>query len=136
MQSPIEGVPGSMVAWAQKRLLDATHTALAAIAADVRDGLAQTTGVGATWVDGEQRASVVLDLSEKDLPPGVTLEIVARAIDLENIEAWCDTEGRVRVGINVWNSIKDTDQTVLAVTKVTHVLLGMHATDTEPHTHG
>jgi hypothetical protein len=72
----------------------------------------------------DERCSVVLDL-----PDGTDAEQVARAIDLENVEAWRDANNRVHVGISPWFSAKDVDQTVLAPVKVIHVLLGIHASD-------
>jgi len=113
----------SKVPQAQKQLMDATRAALAAISADVDAGLRETVGVGAV-LDIDERASVILDL-----PPEADAEIMARAVDMENIEAWCDENKRVHVAINPWYSTKDVDQTVLAVIKVVHVKLGMHASD-------
>jgi hypothetical protein len=108
----------------------ATGEVLTAIAKDVRDGLLETVGVESSFsMDGE-RCSVVLELPEK-----TDTELVARAIDLENVEAWRDDAGKVHVGINPWYSTKDVDQTVLCTIKVIHVLLGIHATDTvQPQT--
>lgn len=111
---------GSMVPWAQRRLRQATRRALAAVAADVRAGLIETVGVRATRADGD-RSSVVLGL-----PDGVDTARIATAIDLENVEAWTDENDRVHVAISPWYTTKDTDQVVLAITKVIHVLLGLH----------
>lgn len=61
------------------------------------------------------------------MPEGVDGALIAHAIDLENVEAWFDSAGRVRVAIGPWYTTKDVDQVVLAITKVTHVLLGLHA---------
>lgn len=119
----------SIVPWAQGRLRDAVRQSLAAIAADVSVGLSETVGVKAAWCDGEP-ASVVIEI-----PPEADPRFVARAIDLENVEAWCDEAGAVHVGIHPWHSVKDTDQTVLAVTKVLHVRYGLHAPDVEEHAH-
>ena len=96
---------------------------LDAVFADVRMGLRETVGVDCTLVTGE-RCSVVLDLPDK-----ADTEQIARAIDLENVEAWRDETGRVHVGLSPWFSTKDVDQTVLSAVKVIHVLLGIHATD-------
>ena len=63
-------------------------------------------------------------------------EHIARAIDAENVEAWCDERGRVHVAISPWYSTKDVDQVVLSVTKVVHVLLGLHAADATQTTEG
>lgn len=125
---------GSMVAWAQERLREATDTVPATVARDVQVGLSETVGVSAEWFTGpdpEGRASVVITL-----PEGTNARRIALAIDLENVEAWCDEEGRVHVVIGPWHTTKDTDQVVLSVTKVTHVLLGLHAAaDGEGHAH-
>ena len=107
----------------QKNLLAATQSALDAVFADVREGLLETVGVDCTLViDG--RCSVILDL-----PAETDTEMIARAIDLENVEAWRDESERVHIGISPWFSTKDVDQTVLAPVKVIHVLLGIHASD-------
>jgi hypothetical protein len=116
---------GSMVPWAQNQLAQATQQALAAVARDVVSGLQETVGLPSQW--GEEfaehaKCSVILDLPSEANP-----EFIARAIDLENVEAWCDENRRVHVAIGPWYSTKDVDQVVLSVTKVIHVLLGMHA---------
>ncbi len=108
----------------QKKLLAATREVLTAIAKDVRVGLLETVGVESSLSLDDERCSVILDL-----PAGTDTELVARAIDLENVEAWRDESGKVHVGINPWHSTKDVDQTVLCTIKVIHVLLGIHATD-------
>ncbi len=113
---------GSSVAWAQNRLLEATHMVLAAIAKDVRLGLLETVGIIAEWAEKGERASVVITL-----PRNTDTEFISKAIDLENVEAWCDEQGQVHVGIGPWYTTKDVDQVVLAITKVVHVLLGLHA---------
>ncbi len=123
---------GSLVAWAQGRLHEAVRHALAAVAADVQAGLSETVGVEAAWCD-EDPASIVVRL-----PADFDAKRIARAIDLENIEAWCDAEGIVHVGIHPFHSVKDTDQVVLAITKVLHALYGLHAPsgiDATPHAH-
>jgi hypothetical protein len=113
----------SKVLQRQRQLLTATQATLNAVYADVRRGLLETVGVDCALVTDEL-CSVVLEL-----PAGTDTEIVARAIDLENVEAWRDAQGRVNVAINPWYSTKDVDQTVLSAVKVIHVLLGIHATD-------
>lgn len=113
---------GSSVAWAQNRLLEATHMALAAIAKDVRLGLLETVGITAEWDEQAEYGSVVVTL-----PKGTDTEFISKAIDLENVESWCDKQGQVHVGIGPWYTTKDVDQVVLAITKVVHVLLGLHA---------
>ncbi len=107
----------------QKHLIKATEAAIAAVFADVRQGLRETVGVDCSLCV-EERCSVVLDL-----PAETDTQQIARAIDLENIEAWCDETGRVHVCLSPWFSTKDVDQTVLSPVKVIHVLLGIHATD-------
>ncbi len=119
-------IGGSSVLREQRRLLRATNRTLVAIAEDVRTGLLETVGLKCTLAV-EERCSIVLEM-----PPGTDNELIARAIDVENIEAWCDDNRRVHVGIGPWYSTKDVDQVVLTVTKVVHVLLGIHAADTAP----
>lgn len=110
----------------QRKMFAAAQEVLTAIAGDVREGLLETVGVESSFsIDGE-KCSVVLEL-----PAGADAELVARAIDAENVEAWLDAENNVRVGINPWYSTKDVDQTVLCTIKVIHVLLGIHASDAE-----
>lgn len=113
-------------------MLNATRDVLAAIAKDVRGGLLETVGVESSLsLDGE-RCSVVLELPEQ-----TDTELVARAIDAENIEAWRDEQNKVHIAINPWYSTKDVDQAVLCTIKVIHVLLGIHASDTaQPKTIG
>jgi len=108
----------------QKKMFRATGEVLAAIAKDVRDGLLETVGVESSLSFDDGRCSIALEL-----PVGTDTELVARAIDAENIEAWRDDAGKVHVGINPWYSTKDVDQAVLCTIKVIHVLLGIHATD-------
>lgn len=124
-----------MIAWSQTSLLHAAQTTLASIAADVHTGLQQTVGATAEWISdvdkNDPRASVVIG----GLPEDSNREMIARAIDLENVEAWLDKDSRVRVGISLWMTTQDIDQTVLAVTKVLHVKYGMHVAHVEPHQH-
>ena len=115
----------------QKQLIAAAQAALEVVYADVREGLKETVGVDCSLVV-EERCSVVLNL-----PDETDTEQIARAIDLENIEAWRDETGRVHVGLSPWFSTKDVDQAVLSTVKVIHVLLGIHASDSaEPQTLG
>lgn len=109
----------------QKRLLEQTQATLNEIYKDVREGLVETVGVDSVLVVDE-KCSVKLIL-----PEGTDNKKIARAIDLENVEAWCDAEEKVHIAINPWYSPKDVDQTVLCAIKVIHVLLGIHATDNE-----
>lgn len=123
LESPdrsIDGPRGSSVAPMQRRMLEATLATLEAIAADVHLGLLETVGIESRLVDGE-RSSV-----EIELPQGADIEMIARAIDVENVEAWSEN-GKVRVGVGPWYTTKDVDQVVLCVTKVVHVMLGLHA---------
>lgn len=124
-----------MVAWSQTNLLHAAQTALASIAADVHAGLQQTVGATAEWVseinENDPRASIAIG----GLPTDADVEMIARAVDLENVEAWLDEDSRVRIGISLWMTTNDIDQIVLAVTKVLHVKYGMHAAHIEPHQH-
>ena len=107
----------------QKQLLKATEATLNAVYRDVREGLLETVGVDCVLVIDE-RCSAALGL-----PEGSDTELMARAIDLENVEAWRDAQGKVNVAINPWYSTKDVDQTVLSAVKVIHVLLVIHASD-------
>ena len=114
-----------MVPWAQTQLAQATQQALAAVARDVVSGLQETVGLQSQWGTEfveHAKCSVILELPSEADP-----EYIAKAIDLENVEAWCDENRRVHVAIGPWFSTKDVDQVVLSVTKVIHVLLGMHA---------
>ncbi|MBI1763582.1 MAG: hypothetical protein HYR56_19325 [Acidobacteria bacterium] len=118
---------GSMVPWAQTQLFHATRQALAAVAQDIANGLAETVGIRCAWgteLAADERCSVVLEL-----PPEANVDYIAHAIDLENVEAWCADDQMVHVAIGPWYSVKDVDQVVLSITKVTHVKLGLHATD-------
>ncbi len=115
---------GSNVPQNQKKMLNATGEVLTAIAGDVRGGLLETVGIESSLSLDDGRCSVVLEL-----PAGTDAELVAQAIDAENVEAWRDDAGKVHVGINPWYSTKDVDQTVLCTIKVIHVLLGIHASD-------
>ncbi len=116
---------GSMVPWAQTQLAQATQQALAAVARDVVSGLQETVGIRSRWgteFAEQAKCSVIVELPSEADP-----EFIAHAIDLENVEAWCDENQQVHVAIGPWYSTKDVDQVVLSVTKVIHVLLGMHA---------
>lgn len=117
---------GSRVAREQRKLFRAAQRTLEEICIDVRAGLAETVGIGVEFVLTE-RASVVLLIPTQ----ATDFDSVrfALAIDLENVEAWCDETNRIHVGLNPFHSTKDTDQTVLAITKVVHVMLGLHAND-------
>ena len=129
MQNAKDGIPaspkGSQVSARQQELLRATRKALLAISKDVRQGLLETVGIESRLVESDRFAM------EIELPPQTDnamadAAIIAQAIDLENVEAWCEN-GKVRVAIGPWYTTKDVDQVVLCVTKVVHVLLGLHA---------
>ncbi len=116
---------GSMVLWAQTQLAQATQQALAAVARDVVSGLQETVGIRSQWdaeLAEQTKCSVILEL-----PGDADSNYIAKAIDLENVEAWCDENKQIHVAIGPWYSTKDVDQVVLSVTKVIHVLLGLHA---------
>ncbi len=130
LDGSVEAPESSKVLREQRRLREATRATLASIATDVRAGLLETVGVGSALVEDE-RASILIEL-----PPGANAETIAHAIDLENVEAWCDERGRVHVAISPWYTTKDVDQTVLSVIKVVHVLLGLHATDIQAQPKG
>ena len=124
LQLPDVSAPeNSQVLATQKQLIKTTLTTLEAVFEDVRGGLLETVGVDGVLSIAE-RSSVVLNLFD-----GCDTAQIAQAIDLENIEAWQDENGRVHVGISPWLSTKDVDQTVLCTVKVIHVLLGIHAAD-------
>ena len=120
----------SKVLQKQANLLKATEQALGEVAKDMREGLLETVGVESRLSIDDERCSVILKL-----PEGTDAEQIAEAIDLENIEAWCDSQKEVHIGISPWFSTKDVDQAVLSAVKVIHVLLGIHANDTaQPQT--
>lgn len=103
--------------------MEATRATLDAVFADVSEGLRETVGVESSLAV-DKVCSVVLEL-----PADTDTEKIARAIDLENIEAWLDDDNKVNIAVSPWYSTKDVDQTVLSAVKVIHVLLGIHATD-------
>lgn len=108
----------------QEKMMQATQTVLASIAADIRSGLLETVGIESRFsIDGDRCAMIL------ELPAETDTADIARAIDLENVEAWCDAENNVNIAVNPWYSTKDVDQTVLSAIKVIHVLLGIHAGD-------
>lgn len=126
-QAAGEKPTGSMVPWAQAQLFHATRQALAAVSQDIANGLAETVGIRCAWATelvADERCSVVIELPAEADPA-----CIAQAIDLENVEAWCDDNRMVHVAIGPWYSIKDVDQVVLSITKVIHVKLGLHASD-------
>ena len=127
LQENVLSIPeGLVVPQKQEKMLKAVREVLSAIARDVREGLLETVGVESSLSIDDERCSVVLELPEE-----TDTELIARAIDLENVEAWRDESGKVHVAINPWYSTKDVDQTVLCTIKVIHVLLGIHASDAE-----
>lgn len=121
MRNGVSASPnGSQVSARQMELLRATRAVLLAIASDVRHGLLETVGIESRLVESDRFAM------EIELPLQTDAAMIAQAIDLENVEAWCEN-GKVRVAIGPWYTTKDVDQVVLCVTKVVHVLLGLHA---------
>lgn len=105
----------------QEKLRFAIDNALAAVAADVRQGLLQTVGLESEWwTDDPDSASVVVEL-----PENIDREYAARAIDAENLEAWLDEEKRLHVAISPFHTTKDVDQTVLCVVKVVCQFTGL-----------
>lgn len=119
-QGAITSPAGSHVAERQRELLESTRNVLKAVAEDVRLGLLETVGLHSHPGQGEKCAIVL------ELPLGTDAAQIAAAIDLENVEAWC-INGQVHVALGPWYTTKDVDQVVLSVTKVIHVLLGLHA---------
>lgn len=117
---------GSSVLQNQRRLMKSAEAVLHSIAADVRAGLLETVGVESRLSTNSGRCSMILEL-----PKDIDSELIARAIDAENVEAWLDAERQVNLAVNPWYSTKDVDQTVLSAIKVIHVLLGMHATEND-----
>jgi len=127
LQENVLTIPeGSTVPQKQKKMLGATREVLTAAAKDVREGLLETVGVESALSLDDGRCSMVLDL-----PENADAEKIARAIDLENIEAWRDEQGKVHIALSPWYSTKDVDQTVLSAVKVIHVMLGIHASDAD-----
>ncbi len=112
---------GSRVASMQVRLHRATREALQAVAEDVEQGLLDTVGIRSRMVEGERAAMAIA------LPPDADPAFIAQAIDLENVEAWLGEDGEAHIAIGPWYSTKDVDQVVLTITKVVHVLLGLHS---------
>ena len=115
---------GSDVPKTQAKMLKATDQVLNAIARDVRNGLLETVGIESVLATDDGRCSMALRFASE-----IDIQMIARAIDAENIEAWTDEKDRVHIAINPWYSTKDVDQTVLCTIKVIHVLLGVHASD-------
>jgi len=107
----------------QKQLMKATESAINAVFADVRQGLRETVGIDCSLTVDERCSAILI------LPAETDTEKIARAIDMENIEAWRDEAGSVHICLSPWFSTKDVDQTVLSAVKVIHVLLGIHAAD-------
>lgn len=115
---------GSIVPKNQAKMLKVTEEVLNAIAKDVRRGLLETVGIESDFSNEDEKCSMALSFAS-----GTDVQMLARAIDAENIEAWTDEKDRVHIALNPWYSTKDIDQTVLCTIKVIHVLLGIHASD-------
>lgn len=117
-----------MVPYMQEKLAAQINYTLAAIAADVRRGLLETVGLESEWwTDNLETSSVVVYL-----PDSIEPEYAARAIDLENLEAWLDDEKRLHVAISPFLTTKDVDQTVLCVVKVVCRFTGLIDVDADP----
>jgi hypothetical protein len=119
-QGSVSRSPDSQVVARQQELFAAVQRVLDAVAEDVRQGLLETVGIHSQQISGEKCAIVLA------LAPEADAAVIAQAIDLENVEAWC-AKGQVHVAIGPWYTTKDVDQVVLSVTKVVHVMLGLHA---------
>jgi len=119
-QGSVSSSPDSQVVARQQELFAAVQGVLDAVAEDVRQGLLETVGIHSQQISGEKCAIVLA------LAPETDAAVIAQAIDLENVEAWC-ANGQVHVAIGPWYTTKDIDQVVLSVTKVIHVMLGLHA---------
>lgn len=118
-----------MVPHMQEKLLASINYTLAAIAADVRQGLLEIVGLESEWwTDDSEKSSVVVNL-----PENINSEYVAEAIDLENLESWLDDEKRLHVAISPFYTTKDVDQTVLCVVKVVCQFTGLLDVNIEPH---
>ena len=125
LQENVTGIPEkSSVLQKQKRLFSATREVLAEVETEVREGLLETVGINSSSAMTNGRSSMILEL-----PEDTDTEKIAQAIDMENVEAWCDENGKVNIAISPWYSTKDVDQTVLSAVKVIHVMLGLHADD-------
>jgi hypothetical protein len=79
----------SKVLGRQKQLAAAARATLDSVYADVREGLSETVGINCT-LEINDRCSVALEL-----PDNTDTALIARAIDLENVESWLDEAGRV-----------------------------------------
>lgn len=123
-EKSLQVLEGSRVLKDQKKLISSTREVINSIARDVRDGLLETVGIESSLSFDNNKCSVRLKL-----PEGADTELIARAIDAENVEAWRDERHDVHIAIDPWYSTKDVDQTVLCTIKVIHVLLGIHASD-------
>jgi len=121
----------SMVPFMQEKLLASINYALAAIAADVRQGLLETVGLESEWwTDDSEMASVVVHL-----PENIDRDYLVKAINLENLEAWCDDKKRVHIAISPFYTTKDVDQTVLCVVKVACQFTGLIDVDSKSFYH-
>jgi len=90
LQENVLAVPfGSTVPQKQEKMLRATREVLTAVAKDVREGLLETVGIDSALSLDDGCCSMLLHL-----PEGADTEKIARAIDLENVEAWIDEQNR------------------------------------------
>ncbi len=116
-----------MVPFMQEKLLAAINYALAAVAADVRQGLLETVGLESEWWTADQNtASMIVHLLEN-----IDADYAVRAINLENLEAWLDEEEQLHIAISPFYTTKDVDQTVLCVVKVACQFTGIVGVETQ-----
>jgi hypothetical protein len=127
----ITAPPGSKVPYMQKRLLDATQNALAAVAEDVCIGFKLTVGLDAEWcLERAERTSVILHL-----PENADIDYVVEAVNLENLECWKDEQNRFHVAIGPWFTTKEVDHVVLCTIKIVHEYTGLLHADMAEHGH-
>lgn len=127
-----QSVPeNSMVPYMQERLKSAIDNTLAAVAADVRQGLREIVGLESEWwTEDTDVASVFVYL-----PENVDANYLAEAVNLENLEAWLDDEGRFHIAISPFYTTKDVDQTVLCVVKVVCQFTGLIGMESDSFYH-
>ena len=120
-----------MAPYMQDKLRSAIDNALAGVAADGRKGISEIVGLDSEWwTDNQNVASVVVYL-----PEDVDAEYVARAVNLENLEAWLDDEKRFHIAKSPFYTMKDIDQTVLCVVKVVCQFTGLIGIDSNSFNH-
>jgi hypothetical protein len=118
----------SKVPYMQEKLRAAIDYALSAIAADVWRGLLETVGLDSEWwTEEDEQASFVVYL-----PANIDCDYVAKAVNLENLEAWLDGERRLHFAISPFYTTKDVDRTVLCLVKVVCQFTGLIDVDSNP----